>query len=579
MASRLKALSGQEAGREAGQFFGRPAGRFFGKPAGRPSADVRATNGMVATSQPLASLVAVEILNAGGTAVDAAIAANAMLALVEPIGCGPGGDLFAMVWDPGAAKLIGLNASGRSPRQLARELLSASVGETGEIPVRGPLSVSVPGCVSGWFMLHERFGRLEMARLLAPAIQAARRGFPVTQVIACEWADDLEQIRALDKEQRYSSNLLSTFAPGGRAPTSGETFTNPDLSATLQEISDGGKNAFYQGQIAETIGNYVRRVGGFLSAGDLADHRSEWVEPISINYRGFEVFELPPNGQGVTALQMLNILEGINLGELGPNSAEAIHQMIEAKKLTFEDRARLYADPDFSHAPIETLLSPTRASAHRKMILPDTALTCRAAWLPIDEHGDTCYLTTADSDGMMVSLIQSNFLKFGSGLVPDGLGFALQNRGALFSLDPEHPNGYEPGKRPFHTIIPAFVLENGEPLLSFGVMGGAMQPQGQVQVLTNLIDFEMGLQEAGDALRWRHTGSSRPTGFVCDDGGVVLLEDSFDQDISVELERRGHVVKRRVGVFGGYQAIAINRMKGEYIGASDIRKDGMALGI
>ncbi|GMQ82174.1 MAG: gamma-glutamyltransferase [Rhodothermia bacterium] len=534
---------------------------------------------MVATSQPLASLVAVEILNAGGTAVDAAIAANAMLALVEPIGCGPGGDLFAMVWDPDAAKLIGLNASGRSPCKLTLEILSGSVSETGEIPVDGPLSVSVPGCVSGWSMLHERFGRLEIGRLLAPAIQTSRRGFPVTKVVAREWAVDLERIREADKEKRFSSNLLSTFARGGRSPASGETFTNPDLADTLEEISDGGLNAFYQGRIAETIGNHVERVGGFLSAQDLSDHRSDWVEPLSVNYRGFEVFELPPNGQGITALQMLNILDGVNLLELGPNSANALHQMIEAKKLTFEDRSRLYADPEFSHSPIEALLSPKRARAHREMIQPDAALTCSAAWLPIDQHGDTCYLTTADSDGMMVSLMQSNFSRFGSGLVPDGLGFGIQNRGALFSLDPEHPNVFEPGKRPFHTIIPAFVLEQGEPILSFGVMGGAMQPQGQIQILTNLIDFDMGLQEAGDALRWRHAGSSRPTGIVCDDAGVLILEEGFDQHVSDELERKGHVIKSRTGIFGGYQAIAVDRKNGVFIGASDRRKDGMALGL
>jgi len=540
---------------------------------------IRAPNGMVATSQPLASLVAVEILNAGGTAVDAAIAANAMLALVEPIGCGPGGDLFAMVWDPGSAELIGLNASGRSPRKLSLDVLRESRSQTGEIPENGPLSVSVPGCVSGWFMLHERFGRLDMGRLLAPAIQTARRGFPVTKVIAREWAQDLERFLEVDLEQRYTSNLFLTFAPSGHAPAAGDSFTNPDLADTLQEISGGGLDVFYQGRIAEKIENYVNEVGGFLSAGDFAEHESEWVKPISTGYRGFDVFELPPNGQGITALQMLNILEGIDLEKLGANSADTLHQMIEVKKITFEDRARLYADPEFSRTPFESLLSEKRARTHRELIRHDEALSCRAAWLPIDQHGDTCYLTTADSEGMMVSLMQSNFKKFGSGLVPDGLGFGLQNRGALFSLDTGHPNIFEPGKRPFHTICPAFVFEQGEPILSFGVMGGAMQPQGQVQILTNLIDFEMGLQEAGNARRWRHAGSSRPTGFVCDDGGVVLLEDGFEPHIADELQRKGHVVKHRTGIFGGYQAIAIDREKGEYIGASDIRKDGMSLGL
>ncbi len=541
--------------------------------------EVAGSSGMAATSQPLATLTAVEILNSGGSAVDAAIAANAMLGLVEPTGCGLGGDLFAIVWDPGTNRLHGLNAGGRSPKSLTLDRLKSQLGLRNEIPLEGPLCTSVPGCVSGWFALHERFGRLEMKRLLAPAIHAARNGFPLTPVIAEEWKNDVERIRDSDSMPEDSANFFDTYTPGGRAPAPGETFANPDLANTLARISEEGREVFYRGDIAEKIGDYVFRLGGFLGAEDFAAHEADWVRPISTMYRGYQVFELPPNSQGIPVLQMLNILHGYDLASRGFASAEALHLQIEAKKLAFEDRARLYGDPDFVGADIERLLSAEYASLLRDRIDPSRVLDESNVSTTCGEFGDTCYLTTADRDGMMVSFIQSNFKSFGSGLVPDGLGFCLQNRGNFFSLNPNHANVYSPGKRPFHTIIPAFVLFDGQPLISFGVMGGAMQPQGHVQILNNLIDFRMSLQEAGNAARWRHVGSSRPTGYRMQTSGVVLLESGFSESTKDELENRGHIVEELDGFFGGYQAIARNPGTGQYIGASDKRKDGMALGL
>lgn len=544
----------------------------------KPS-EVKGLRGMAATSQPLATLTAVEILNSGGSAVDAAIAANAMLGLVEPTGCGLGGDLFAMVWDPGTNRLHGLNASGRSPKTLTLDRLISRLGSHGEIPLEGPLCISVPGCVSGWFALHERFGRLEMKRLLAPAIHVAKNGFPLTPVIAGEWKDDVDRIRDSDSMPEDSVNFFSTYTAGGQVPVSGATFANPDLANTLARISVGGEEVFYRGDIAEKIGDYVVRLGGFLEAADFAAHQADWARPISTHYRGYDVFELPPNSQGITALQMLNILHGYDLAAMGFASAQTLHLQIEAKKLAFEDRARLLGDPDFVDADIERLLSAEHATLLRDRIDPSIALDELNETGSAGEFGDTCYLTTADSDGMMVSLIQSNFKKFGSGLVPDGLGFCLQNRAAFFSLNPNHANVYSPGKRAFHTIIPAFVLFNGQPLISFGVMGAAMQPQGHVQILNNLIDFGMSLQEAGDAPRWRHVGSSRPTGYRMKRTGVVLLESGFSKSAVKELGQRGHVIKELDGLFGGYQAIARDPRTGHYIGASERRKDGMALGL
>jgi gamma-glutamyltranspeptidase/glutathione hydrolase len=535
--------------------------------------EVIATHGMAATSHPLVSQVALDILKRGGTAVDAAIAANATIGLMEPTGNGVGGDLFAIVWDAKSKKLHGLNASGRSPKSLTLAKLREELRKAGSstIPPRGPLPVSVPGTVDGWFELHGKFGKLPMKELLAPAIAYARDGFPVTEVIAEGWVRNARLLKDYP-------NFAGTFMPGGRAPAKGEIFRNPLLANTLSAIAEGGRDAFYKGDIARRIDKYMRANGGYLTAADLAAHRSEWVEPASTNYRGYDVWELPPNTQGIAALQMLNIFEAYDLRKMGYGSPEYLHLFVEAKKLAFEDRARHYADPQFASIPLKGLLSKEYAAKRRALIRLDKA----ALEYPDDpkalEQGDTIYMTVADAAGNMVSLIQSNYRGMGSGMTPDGCGFILQDRGELFSLQDGHANVYAPGKRPFHTIIPAFVTKDGKPWLSFGVMGGAMQPQGHVQIIVNLIDFGMNLQEAGDAPRVRHDGSSEPTGEVMRDGGVVVFEQGVKPETVKALEALGHKVKvENDGDFGGYQAILRNA-EGVYFGASESRKDGAAQG-
>ncbi len=539
---------------------------------------VLARHAMAATSQPLASQIALDVLKKGGSAVDAAIAANAALALMEPTGCGLGGDLFAIVWDPDSKRLHGLNASGPSPRGLTLEKLREELGDRNQVPLFGPLPVSVPGAVDGWFTLHERFGKLPMNELLAPAIGYAREGFPVSQVIAHYLQSNFRRFEAHRDEITEFDNLSAVFRPGGKIPGEGEVFRNPDLADTLQRVAEGGRDAFYAGPIAEAIEAYCRRAGCYLTRDDLASFRSEWVDPVSVDYRGVRVWELPPNGQGIAALQMLNVLEGYDLASLGHNSADTLHLQIEAKKLAFEDRARHYVDPRFYEVPLERLLSKSYAARQRERIDPKRALR----EIPPDDprlgEGDTIYLTVADRRGMMVSWIQSNYVGMGSGLVPDGLGFVLQDRGALFALDPGHPNVYAPGKRPFHTIIPGFATRDGQPWLSFGVMGGSMQPQGHVQILCNLIDFGMNVQEAGDAARYNHSGSSQPTGEVMTDGGSVALESGVPAEVRLELAYRGHRLSGSRGVFGGYQAILWDAEKKVYHGASEMRKDGQAVG-
>lgn len=544
----------------------------FDRPAGQPHAsrsEVIATHGMAATSQPLATQVALDILKAGGSAVDAAIAANATLGLMEPTGCGIGGDLFAIVWDAEAGELAGLNASGRSPASLTLEHFRELGIES--IPELGPLSVSVPGAVDGWFEMHERFGRLPMAELLAPAIAYAEHGFPVSELIAEGWQSGI--VLRLD----YPGNE-AVYMPGGAAPKKGDIFRNPNLANTYRKIAAGGRDAFYKGDIATKIDAYMAEQGGFLSASDLAAHRSEWVTPLATNYRGYDVYELPPNGQGVVALQMLNILEGFDLRSMGFGSVDYLHTLIEAKKLAYEDRARFYADPDFYDAPIDGLLSKDYAAKRRALISATRAALSYEAGDALLERGDTIYLAVADSDGSMVSLIQSNYGGLGSGMTPAELGFQLQNRGRLFSLDEAHANVYAPGKRPFHTIIPAFVMKDGKPWISFGVMGGAMQPQAHVQILVNMIDFDMNLQEAGDAARMRHTGSSQPTDEVMSDGGVVYLESSLGPEVRAALAKMGHRIGTGRVSYGGYQAILWNESQGVYYGASESRKDGQAAG-
>lgn len=531
--------------------------------------EVYARHGMAATSQPLATDTAIAVLRAGGTAVDAAIAANAVLGLVEPTGCGIGGDLFAIVWDAKSKKLYGLNASGRSPASLTAEEFAKR--NLDRIPALGPLPVSVPGAVDGWFALHGRFGRMPMADLLSHAIRHAEEGFPLTELIAHYWG---RSARVLG---RYE-NFRKTFMPGGRAPKMGELFANPDLARTYRKIAEGGRDAFYKGEIARTIDAYMKRVGGFLSYEDLARHSSTWVKPVKTRYRGYDVWELPPNGQGIAALQILNVLEGYDIAKMGFGSAEYIHTFVEAKKLAFEDRAKFYADPAFGELPVQSLISKAYAKKRRKLIDPERASRKLPAGDFKLEKGDTVYLTVADEEGNMVSLIQSNFRGMGSGMVPDGLGFGLQDRGELFDLRPGHANSYAPGKRPFHTIIPAFVTHRGKPFLSFGVMGGATQPQMHAQIIVNVIDFGMNLQEAGDAPRILHSGSSQPTGSTMTNGGTVHLEDGIDWETRRRLTSMGHRIQTNVGSFGGYQAIGYNPKTGVYRGASESRKDGHAAG-
>ncbi len=529
--------------------------------------EVIAVHGMAATSQPLATQVCLDVLKSGGNAIDAAIAGNAVLGLVEPTGNGIGGDLFAIIWHAESGRLYGLNASGRSPAALTLDYFI----ENGyaSIPPYGPLPVSVPGCVDGWFEMHQKFGSMDMEEILAPAIRYASEGFPVTELIAHYMAISARRL------QDYPG-FRDTYMSGGKTPSKGEIFKNPDLARTLETIAREGRDAFYKGDIARTIDRYMKDQGGFLSYQDMADHRSEWVEPLSVNYRGYDLWELPPNGQGPAALQIMNILEGYNLASMGFGSAEYIHAFVEAKKLAYEDRAKFYADPDFNKLPLEQLISKEYASARRKLIDPERAAkTYPAGEL---EQGNTIYMCVADEQGNMVSLIQSNYRGMGSGMTPYGLGFVLQDRGELFSLEEDHFNCYAPGKRPFHTIIPAFVTKNGKPYMSFGVMGGGMQPQGHVQILVNMIDFGMNLQEAGDAPRIQHIGSSEPTGSKMLDGGTVLLESGFDYEVIRDLIQKGHTVQFDVGGYGGYQAILFDEKNGVYYGASESRKDGQAAG-
>lgn len=530
--------------------------------------EVIAQNGMAATSHPLATQVAIDILKKGGSAIDAAIAANAALGLMEPHMNGIGGDLFAIVWDAKTQKLYGLNASGRAPKSLTREYFVEK--KMTRMPYLGPLSITVPGCVDGWFELHKKFGKLKMEEILKPSIDYARNGFPLTELIAYEIEDN-----APSREK--FPGFKETFMPNGHTPKKGEVFKNPGLAKSYELIAKKGRDEFYKGEIARTIDKYMKENGGFLSYDDLASHQSEWIDPVSTNYRGYDVWELPPNGQGIAVLQMLNILEGFDIGKMGFGSEEYIHAFIEAKKLAFEDRAKFYADMQFNKVPLKQLISKEYAAERRKLINPNvSAETYPAGDL---EGGDTIYLTVADKDGNMISLIESNYALLGSGMVPTGLGFILHNRGNLFNLtDPNHFNSYAPGKRPFHTIIPAFITKDGKPYVSFGLMSGAMQPQGQVQVIVNLIDFGMNLQEAGDAPRVRHAGSSEPTGTSMTNGGVCSVETGFDYEVIRELVKKGHRIEYSVNAYGGYQAIKWDEKNKVYYGASESRKDGQAAG-
>jgi gamma-glutamyltranspeptidase/glutathione hydrolase len=531
--------------------------------------EVLAQNGMVATSHPLATQIGLDILKNGGNAIDAAIAANAALGLMEPTGCGVGGDLFALIWDAKTQKLYGLNASGRSPKTLTLDYFKKNGLE--KIPSHGPLSVSVPGAVDGWFEMHQKFGSLPMDQILAPAIDYAEVGFPLSELIA-----HYMQLSIPFYQRSGYANIEDTYIKpnGGRLPNEGEIFKNPYLAQTYKTIARGGRDAFYKGAMAQAIAGFIQEKGGFLSERDLAEHHSEWVEPVSVNYRGYDVWELPPNGQGIAALQMLQLLEAYDFSKIPFGSTEHLHLFTEAKKLAFEDRARYYADMDFAKVPVDELLSESYADERRKLI-GEQAGAYQAGTI---SAGETIYLTVADKEGNMVSLIQSNYRGMGSGMVPPGLGFMLQDRGELFSLKPGQANTYEPGKRPFHTIIPAFITKDGAPYISFGVMGGDFQPQGHCQIVMNLIDFGMNLQEAGDAPRWDHTGTSEPTGQARQGSGEVRVESGIAYETVRGLMHKRHKVGFLNGGYGGYQAIMWDAKNKIYRGASESRKDGQAAG-
>jgi gamma-glutamyltranspeptidase / glutathione hydrolase len=574
--------------------------RITGKPFATRS-EVLARHGMVCTSVPAATQVGLDILKRGGNAVDAAIAANATLGLMEPVSNGIGGDLFAIVYSAKENKLYGINGSGRSPLGLSYEQMKAELDKLHRktIPPRGMLPISVPGTVDAWSELNKKFGKLKFSDDLAPAVKYAEEGFPVTELIAFYWHFGPEVYKDLP------GAFLQTYTLDGkgRTPAKGDIFKNPALAKTLRLIGEKGRDAFYKGEIADKIDKFMRENGGFLRKADFEKHTSTWVDPVSTNYRGYDVFELPPNGQGIATLQILNILEGFDLKSMGRNSAETLHAMIEAKKIAWADRAKFYADPEFAKIPLAGLLSKEYAGERRKLIDPGHAAKAVEAGVPpangaeskareplqdsaarpkrspVDD-GDTIYMCTADDEGNMVSLIQSNYRGMGSGIVAPGLGFMFQDRGELFSMEPGHANVYAPGKRPFHTIIPGFVMKDGKPWEAFGVMGGGMQPQGHVQVLTNQIDFDLNTQEAGDASRWQHEGDNEPTGEKMEKGGYVEVESGIPYEIVRELEKRGHEVRFDVGGYGGYQAIKVELHGGQrvYVGASESRKDGQAAG-
>jgi len=527
--------------------------------------EVIGQHGMVATSHPLATQIGIDVLKKGGTAIDAAIAANIALGLMEPTGSGIGGDLFALVWDANEQKLFGLNASGPAPKSLSLDYFKEQ--NLTKIPPFGPLPVTVPGAVDGWVKLHEKFGNQSFSSLFQPTIDYARKGHPVSETIAYY----LDRSKEVFKEY---PNFSEVWMKEGETAGKGDVFRNPQLANTLEIIAEKGRAGFYEGEVAKTIADFIQAQGGFLTYEDLANFNSEWVDPVSTNYRGYDVWELPPNGQGVVALQILNILENFDLKELGLFSSDYIHLFTEAKKLAFADRAKHYADPAFSEIPIKQLISKSYAKERATLIDKDKAALVDESGIP--SGGDTIYLTAADKFGNMVSLIQSNYRGMGSGMVPPGLGFMLQDRGELFSLAEGHANVIAGGKRPFHTIIPAFVTKDGKPFISFGVMGGATQPQAHAQIIINLIDFGYNLQEAGDAPRIVHSGSSQPTDEKMLNGGSLSLEKGFGNQIEEALVEKGHKIKYQKGIFGGYQAIMLK--DGVYFGASESRKDGQASG-
>lgn len=561
---------------------GRPAGASWSR------SPVYARNGMAATAHPLATQIALDVLKAGGNAVDAAIAANAALGLMEPTGNGIGGDLFAIIYDPKTGKLHGLNGSGRSPKGQSLKQLKAKLGDAKSLPPLGALPVTIPGTVDAWFTMHARFGSKPMAELLAPTIRYAREGHPVAPVIAEYYRRALRNFEANSAKFDFT-NARATWFANGASPKAGEVFRNPDLANTLERIGQNGRDEFYRGQSARVMVDYLKRQGSAYGLEDFAAHRSDWFEPVCVTYRkGYELCELPPNTQGFAALQMVNILKNVDLAQWERGSAQVLHYITEAKRLAYADVAKFYADPGFAPFPMD-LLSDEYGKKRFALIDPNRATPEFAPGEPkpepkLEGPGDTTYMTVVDKDGLMVSLIQSNYRGMGSGLVPDGLGFMFQDRGELYSLDPKHANAYAPGKRPFQTIIPAFVKKDGQPYMTLGLMGGGMQPQGHVQVLINLVDYGMNLQEAGDAARLNHEGGREPTepatGPSIDPLGTLYVEAGIPAETVAALKAMGHKVEvvKDGAMFGGYQAIARDPKTGVLTGATEMRKDGQAQG-
>ena len=554
----------------------RPVGASF---ASRTAA--YGLNGAAGTAHPLATQAGIDILKAGGSAVDAAIAINACLGFLEPTSSGIGGDAYAMIWDPAQKKVVGLAGSGASPRSLSLETVRAR-SKNGALPALGAISVSVPGAVDAWWTMHQRYGKLPWADLFQPAIAHAEAGAPVPDIIAYYIRRNLTGFRRPGNGLEESANALRTYGlADGKGPRAGQVFRNPDLARTYRAIARGGRDAFYRGEIAQVIERYFKRIGGWLSSADLAAHHSEWIAPNNTDYRGTTVHALGANTQGLATLQMLNILEHFDLKGAGFQSPLSIHLQAEAKRLAYEDRARYYADPHFARVPVEWLISKAYAAQRAKLIRPDRLLS------PVypgqaPSHGDTTYFSCADEHGMMVSMIQSNFRGMGSGLVADGLGFMFQDRGQLFSLKDGHPNLYAPGKRPFQTIIPGFATRNGQPWMSFGVMGGDMQPQGQTQIIVNRVDYGLEIQSAGDSPRWHHEGSSQSMGEDSPDlgpNGLLRLESGVPAATRRRLAEIGWTIGDPDGGFGRYEGVE-HRLDGTtrvYAAASEMRADGCAL--
>ena len=554
----------------------RPVGASF---ASRTAA--YGLSGAAGTAHPLATQAGIDILKRGGSAVDAAIAINACLGLLEPTANGIGGDVYAMIWDPKAKKLAGLAGSGKSPRGLDLATVR-SRAKGGTLPAYGAISVSVPGTVDGWWTMHQRYGKLPWKDLFEPVIAHAEAGAPVPDMIAYYIRRSLAGFRQPGRGIEEVDNALRTYGLGdGKGPAAGQVFRNPDLARTFRLIAEGGRDAFYEGEIARTIDAYFKRIGGWLRYEDLAAHRSEWIEPHKTGYRGTDVYALGANTQGIATLQMLNILEQFDLKGAGFQSALSIHLQAEAKRLAYEDRARYYADPHLANVPVEWLISKDYAAERAKLIRPDRLLTpVHPGQAP--SRGDTTYFSCADKDGMMVSMIQSNFRGMGSGLVADGLGFMFQDRGQLFSLQDGHPNIYAPGKRPFQTIIPGFAARGDVPWMSFGVMGGDMQPQGQAQIVINRVDYGLEIQAAGDSPRWHHEGSSESMGEDSPGlgaAGLLRLENGVPDASRRKLADIGWTLGESDGGFGRYQCVE-HRTDGDtrvYAAASEMRADGCAL--